>query len=154
MKITQDAALGALFLAVGATALLLAFEYPFGTPSRMGPGFFPVIVGSLLGLTGIAILVRGRLASSEVIKSGRWKPLLIVPFSVALFGLLVEKLGLPLAVLILSVGAATASISFRLSWKAAAGAAAFSAGCALVFVELLGLPIPIVGTWFSAFGGV
>ena len=153
MKISQDTALGGLFLAVGAAALVLALDYPFGTPSRMGPGFFPVIVASLLGLTGIGILARGRLAGSLAIQSGRWKPLIIVPFTVALFGFLVESLGLPLAVMMLVVGTATASVSFKLSWKATAGAAAFSAGCALVFVELLGLPIPIVGTWFPAIGG-
>jgi hypothetical protein len=150
MKISQDAALGSLFVVVGLAALLIALGYPFGTADRMGPGYFPVIISTLLGLTGIAILMRAGLASSESIRPARWMPLVIVPCAVILFGLLVEQLGLFLAVLMLSVGAATASISFRLSWKATAGAAAFSVVCAVVFVKLLGLPIPIVGTWLQA----
>lgn len=154
MKISQDAALGALFFVVGVAALLMALEYPFGTANRMGPGYFPVIISTLLGVTGIAILMRARVGSSESIRPSRWMPLVIVPCAVVLFGLLVEKLGLPLAVLMLAVGAATASVSFRLSWKATAGAAAFSVICAVVFVELLGLPIPIAGTWLQAFGGL
>ncbi|KQX38017.1 hypothetical protein ASD04_10310 [Devosia sp. Root436] len=152
MKISQDTALGGLFAVIGGIALLMAVQYPFGSAGRMGPGFFPVIIATLLGLTGIAILVRARLAASEEITSARWLPLLIVPGAVALFGLLVEKLGLPLAVMLLTVGAATASVGFQLSWKATAGAAAFSAVCALVFVKLLGLPIPIAGSWLPALG--
>lgn len=152
MKITQDAALGGLFVAIGGIALLMALQYPFGTADRMGPGYFPVVVSTLLVLTGTGILVRGRLASSEAIVHARWLPLLIVPGAVALFGLLVEKLGLPLAVMLLTIGAATASVGFQLSWKATAGAAAFSAVCALVFVKLLGLPIPLVGSWLPALG--
>lgn len=150
MKTSQDTALGALFVVVGLAALVMALGYPIGTADRMGPGYFPVIISTLLGLTGVAILIRARLASTESIWPARWTPLVIVPCAVVLFGLLVEPLGLFLGVLMLAVGAATASVSFRLSWKATAGAAAFSVICAVVFVKLLGLPIPIVGTWLQA----
>lgn len=152
VKIRQDAALGSLFVVVGVVALLIALSYPFGTANRMGPGYFPVIISALLTLTGIAILMRAGLGALETIGYVRWMPLLIVPGAICLFGLLIEKLGMPLAVLMLAVGAALASVQFRLSWKATAGAALFSAGCAVVFVELLGLPIPIAGTWLQAFG--
>lgn len=152
MKISQDAALGGLFVVIGVVALLIALGYPFGTASRMGPGYFPVIISTLLTLTGAGILMRARLASSEPIRAARWLPIVIVPVAVLLFGLLVEQLGLPLAVMMLAVGTATASVKFQLSWKAAAGAAAFAAVCAVLFVELLGLPIPIVGSWLQTVG--
>lgn len=152
MKISQDAALGALFVAVGLTALLMALNYPMGTTGRMGPGYFPVIVSTLLSLTGIAILLRARLGSSEAIRPARWAPLAIITAAIALFGLFIERLGLPLAVLLLSVVAATASVRFRLSWKAAAGAVAFSVLCGILFVKMLGVQIPLVGTWLQGFG--
>lgn len=152
MKLSQDAILGTFFTTIGVVFGLIALNYPFGTAGRMGPGYFPVIVSTLLAVTGIAILMRARLATGEPVRAARWLPLVVVPLAVILFGLLVEKLGMPLAVMMLVVIAATASVKFRLNWMATAGAATFSAVCAIVFVELLGLPIPIIGTWLHAIG--
>jgi Tripartite tricarboxylate transporter TctB family. len=111
-----------------------------------------VIISGLLTLVGIAILARGVIASSEGIQVTRWLPLLVVPGAIVLFGLLLDGLGLPLAVLVLLLGAATASVRFRFEWKAAAGAVLFAAICGVLFVRMLGLPIPLVGTWVSVFG--
>lgn len=152
MKTSHDTALGSFFVAIGGVAFLMALDYPFGTTGRMGPGYFPVIVSSMLVLVGVAVLLRGRLAGSPPIGSIRWKPLLIAPAAIALFGLMIEPLGLPLAILLLVIGSATASVKFRLDWKATLGAVAFSALCSAVFIKLLGLPIPLAGSWLRAVG--
>lgn len=152
VKITQDLVQGALFTAIGLVALLMALQYPLGTPNRMGPGFFPLVISSLLVLTGVGILARARMGKSEVIGITRWWPIAIVTIAIIVFGFLLDKLGLPLAVLLLCIGAGTASISFQLNWKAVVGAVAFSAVCGLLFVTLLGLPIPLVGSWLQALG--
>lgn len=152
MKATQDAALGAFFTAIGIVAGAIAITYPIGTPGRMGPGFFPVIVSVLMTLTGMAVLLRAHRTGSPAIEATTWRPVVIVPLMVVAFGLLIDRLGLPLAVLILVVGTAAASVKFEISWKAAAGAAAFSAICALLFVKLLGLPIPLAGSWLPFSG--
>ncbi|QQR38447.1 tripartite tricarboxylate transporter TctB family protein [Devosia rhizoryzae] len=149
MKITQDLVQGALFSIIGLVALVMALQFPLGTPNRMGPGFFPVVISALLLLTGIAILMRGRLGKSEVIAMSRWWPIAIVTVAIIVFGFLLDKLGLPVSVLLLCIGAGTASITFALNWKAVAGAVAFSAACGLLFVTLLGLPIPLVGSWLQ-----
>ena len=152
MKTSQDVALGVFFAAIGIIAGAIALTYPIGTPSRMGPGFFPVIISVLLTLTGMAALLRARRAGSLPVESVTWRPVAIVPLMVVLFGLLIDRLGLPLAVLVLVVGTAAASVKFEIGWKAAAGAAAFSAICALLFVKLLGLPIPLAGSWLPVPG--
>ena len=152
MKITQDAVQGGLFAAIGLAALMMALEFPIGSPSRMGPGFFPVVISTLLTLTGIGILVRARLGSSPAIEVTRWSPAIIVSTAIVVFGFLLDKLGLPLAVLLLCIGAATASVRFELNWKAVAGAVAFSVVCGILFVTLLGLPIPLLGSWLQVFG--
>lgn len=149
MKLGQDVTLGLIFAATGATAGAIAVGYPMGTSGRMGPGYFPVIISALLVLVGIVLLVRSRHDTSEAIRSLPWKPLLIVPGAILLFGLLAEGLGLPLDVLLLTIGCAAASHRFRLTWQAVAGAVAFSAFCTVVFVRLLGLPFPVVGTWLQ-----
>ncbi|MCO5161039.1 MAG: tripartite tricarboxylate transporter TctB family protein [Mesorhizobium sp.] len=152
MKATQDAALGVFFAAIGIAAGAIALTYPFGTPSRMGPGFFPVIISVLMTLTGMAVLLRAYRAGSPAVEPVTWRAVVIIPLMIAAFGLLVDGLGLPLAVLLLVVGTAAASVKFELSWKAAAGAAAFSAICALLFVKVLGLPIPLAGSWLPFSG--
>jgi putative tricarboxylic transport membrane protein len=152
LKLTQDAVQGGLFAAIGLTALAIALNYPLGTPGRMGPGFFPVAISGLLSLTGIAIIVRGWLGNSETIRFGRWVPIIIVSCAILAFGFLLDKLGLPLSVLFLCVAAGSASIKFALDWKVLAAAVAFSALCGVIFITLLGLPIPVFGSWLSGSG--
>ncbi len=153
MKITQDALLGSLFVAVGATALIIALDYPIGSAGRMGPGYFPVIVATLLTVVGLGILLRARMGASEPITVARWLPVVVVSAAIVLFGLMIERLGLPAAVFLLCAVAALASVKFELAWKPIAGAAAFAAFCGLLFVRLLGLPLPIVGTWLQPLFG-
>ncbi|MFH1797175.1 MAG: tripartite tricarboxylate transporter TctB family protein [Pseudomonadota bacterium] len=152
MKATQDVALGAFFAAIGIVAGAIALTYPIGTPSRMGPGFFPVIISVLMTLTGMAVLLRAHRAGSPAVEAITWRPVVIVPLMVVVFGLTIDGLGLPLAVFVLVVGTAAASVKFEISWKAAAGAVAFSAICALLFVKVLGLPIPLAGSWLPFSG--
>lgn len=152
VNIRQDTILGSFFIIIGVTAFLMALQYPFGTTSRMGPGYFPVLISVLLSFTGLAILVRGRIRETALLEAGRLKPLAIVLVAVVIFGFFIDKLGMPLSIFALLLVAATASVKFALSWKATVGAAAFSALCGLIFVRLLGLPIPMIGTWLQAFG--
>lgn len=152
MKLSQDVLLGLFFSIIGAVSAWIAWSYPFGTSSRMGPGYFPIIVSSLLLLTGLLVLLRARLTGSEAIPTIRWRPLVLVPVAILIFGLVMENLGLPLAVFLLVVLSATASVKFRFGWKAFAGSVAFAGLCSVVFVELLGLPIPIIGNWLQGLG--
>jgi putative tricarboxylic transport membrane protein len=149
MKIGQDSILGLFFAVIGCIALWIAIQYPFGTAGRMGPGYFPVIVSSLLALTGIGVLVRSIYASGDALAAINWKALVLVPAAVVVFGLAVEPLGFLPGVLLLLVLSAATSVKFRLDWKAAAGALVFSGVCTVLFVKLIGLPMPVLGTWLQ-----
>ena len=63
MKLTlannKDVWAGVMLITIGAAAILVARNYPFGTALRMGPGFFPVILGGLLIVFGLTILAVG-----------------------------------------------------------------------------------------------
>ena len=48
-----------MLIAIGAVAMFIARNYPFGTALRMGPGYFPMVLGGLLILFGLAILASG-----------------------------------------------------------------------------------------------
>ncbi len=56
---------GALMIAIGLGAIIQGRQYPIGTLSRMGPGFFPVALGAILAFTGLAILVSARFAARK-----------------------------------------------------------------------------------------
>jgi putative Mn2+ efflux pump MntP len=134
---------GIVLIAIGATALFLAREYPLGTIVRMGPGYFPTLLGALLVLFGTYLLVKG-LRSTERIEAG-WSPraLIVLPLSLALFGFLMDRAGLVAALAALVVGSAAAGREFRpVEVVLLAGfLIAFSAG---VFVWSLGLPYPVL----------
>ncbi|WP_416798663.1 tripartite tricarboxylate transporter TctB family protein [Ciceribacter azotifigens] len=149
MKVVQDTLLGFFFTLTGCVALSMAWQYPFGTSGRMGPGYFPVIVSGLLVVTGIGVIIRSMAASGDTVAQVRWKPLLLVPGSVVVFGLAVEPLGLFAAVLLMLVISAATSSKFRWNWTALAGALLFAGLCCLLFVQLIGLPMPLVGTWLQ-----
>ena len=48
-----------MLIAIGAAAIFVARNYPFGTALRMGPGYFPVVLGGLLIVFGLAVLAIG-----------------------------------------------------------------------------------------------
>jgi len=99
----KDLFAGLLFLVVGVAAVLIARGYPVGSTSRMGPGYFPILVGSLLILVGI--VVAGRSLTTEPDPIGRiaFKPLLLVLGAVLLFAASIEKLGLASAILLVVI---------------------------------------------------
>jgi predicted MFS family arabinose efflux permease len=84
---------GMMFLGIGAGAIFGARSYPFGNTLRMGPGYFPTMLGWILVVFGIYVMVRG-LRSDEKIRSN-WsvRALIVLPISMILFGVLMELAG-------------------------------------------------------------
>ena len=84
-----------------------------------------------------------------ILKKFAWKPILIICASVAAFGLLLPGAGMVIALIILTLGCATASNRFCLDRTNILITAGLTVFCVLVFVKGLGLPMPILGTWFG-----
>lgn len=55
----SDVISGLVFVAFGAAFAGTALTYEFGRAVRMGPGYMPFVLGSVLVLLGIAIVVDG-----------------------------------------------------------------------------------------------
>ena len=66
----RDVWAGAMLIATGATSVIIARDYPFGSSLRMGPGYFPSVLGGLLILFGLYLVAQG-LRSNEKIE-GNW----------------------------------------------------------------------------------
>lgn len=137
---------GILFVSLGIAAIVISSNYSLGTAARMGPGYFPRILGIMLILLGSIIALRGVRINGEAIPAWKWRPLLVVLGSVVLFGAIVQSVGILISTVILIVSASAASHEFR--WKEAlvigVGLAVVSVG---VFVVGLKLVLPIWPTF-------
>ena len=63
----KDFWIGALFLFFGLVAVVVARDYPMGTAGRMGPAYFPTMLGSLLILIGAIAVIRSFLHDGEAV---------------------------------------------------------------------------------------
>jgi hypothetical protein len=138
----KDFCAGALFVAVGVATVLLSTRYTLGTAARMGPGYFPRMLGILLIVLGGVLAARGFKFSGSGFTPFRWRPALVVLGSVVLFGAIVRPLGVALSTVILIVAASAASHEFRPRESLVVGVllAALAVG---VFVVGLQLQLPI-----------
>jgi Tripartite tricarboxylate transporter TctB family len=148
MRNPKDFWAGVIYIAFGLIAVIIARDYGMGTALRMGPGYFPTVLGGLLILIGIIALVRSFLQAGTPLGGFAVKALLIIVGSSLLFALIVREIGLLIALPILIIMSSYASVHFR--WPTtltlAAGITIF---CVLVFTKGLGVPLPLLGSWLG-----
>jgi hypothetical protein len=138
----KDFLAGLIFVAFGVAAIVLGAAYPLGTAARMGPGYFPRILGILLIVLGGALAARALRLKGTPLPGWKWRPVLVVLASVVVFGIVLTRAGLVLSTIALIVAASAASTEFR--WKEALASGVLLAALATgVFVYGLKLLIPI-----------
>jgi hypothetical protein len=96
IKSEKDFFSGLLFTELGIVFVWGAFGYKMGVAGRMGPAFFPLILGSLMTILGVVIAFKALAAKTEGgdrIGSWAWRPLVFVLSSNLVFGVLLG--GLP-----------------------------------------------------------
>jgi putative tricarboxylic transport membrane protein len=139
---------GLMLIALGGGAVFIARNYQFGSSLRMGPGYFPIILGGALVMFGVYFLIQGLRAGAEKLEeSWSLRALIILPLSLVLFGLLIDRAGFIPAMLALIIGSATASSQFKIV-EVLVFAVFMTAMCVVVFVWALGLPYELItGIW-------
>jgi hypothetical protein len=131
-----------MFCGFAVVALLASRGYSLGTAGKMGPGYFPLLLGAVLLGLGFILIGRSLMIDGEPMARLHVLPIAIIAFAVALFGVMIEPLGLVVTLAVLTMVTAWAGTDFRFGETAVLTIAliAFSIG---VFVYLLGLPISI-----------
>lgn len=139
---------GIIFLFFGLAAVIIGLEYPMGTAGRMGPAYFPSVLGGLLTLVGLVGVIRSFLRSGEAVGKFHIREIVLILSAVILFGFLMRGAGLVPAAIVLVLMSAYASPKFTWgpSLLLAGGLAVFAV---VVFVKLLGLPMPVLGPWLG-----
>jgi hypothetical protein len=137
---------GLLFISLGILAIWVGSRYALGTAARMGPGYFPRILGIMLISLGAIITFRGIRWDGERIPAFRWRPTIVVLASVVIYGILIGWLGIAISTVLLIVGASAASHEFRFKESVIAGL--LLSGLAVgVFVVGLSVQLPIWPTF-------
>jgi len=140
---------GMLYIVFGASAVLIARDYEMGNAFKMGPGYFPTMLGGLLMLIGLLAMWRAFWQPGTPIGTFTCKGLLLVLASTLVFGLVVRGAGLLIALPLLVLVSASASVRFR--WgPSLALALGLTVFCTLVFLKGLGVPLPLLGAWFGS----
>ncbi|MWB79180.1 tripartite tricarboxylate transporter TctB family protein [Pseudooceanicola sp. 216_PA32_1] len=92
-KLNRDALSGLLLFLIGAAFAYRAVSYGVGSAARMGPGYFPIMLGIALMCVGGAIGIGGlRRASAPLIIP--WRELILIVLSVASFAICIGRFGL------------------------------------------------------------
>jgi hypothetical protein len=139
----KDFLAGLVFLAFGATAIVVARDYPFGTAMRMGSGYFPTVLGAILVGFGAFLISRGARSKERAALTWGWKPLACIVASMLLFGFLLPRLGLVPALIALFFTAAAGGREFRLK-EVLALTTVMTLFAVVVFVYVLKLPFQLI----------
>lgn len=140
----KDFAAGVIYVLAGAGFGIGAINYKVGDAARMGPGYFPLMIGILLTVIGFVTLFGAvrRTAVEEKVKAPHLRTIAWILGSVVLFGLLLQPAGLIASLAVLIIVSSLASHEF--AWKGALANTVvlilFSVG---VFVKGIDLLIPL-----------
>lgn len=139
---------GLIYVALGLAAMYIARDYEMGSATRMGPGYFPTLLSGLLALIGVASLVRSFYSDGSPVGTLALKATLLVCGGTVLFALLLRGAGLIVSIIALVLISSFASVRFR--WgPAVLLAVGLTVFCVVVFLRGLGVPMPLVGSWFG-----
>jgi hypothetical protein len=139
---------GVLFIITGLLFVLLSRQYTLGTAAKMGPGYFPTILGGLMALLGLGIMLPAFAKRSPELRVPKieFKMVFLVLLAVAVYAATLPKLGFIVALFLLILISSTASHEFKLRTTLIASVVLLGFSW-LVFVKGLELQFPFL-PWF------
>jgi len=110
----KDFLAGLLMICIGAIGFYMALSYQFGSSLRMGPGYFPRVLGGILITFGLYVAIRGLRTGEKVEGIWGWKPLALICASLVVFGWLMDRVGMIPSLVVLFLISALAGHEFKL----------------------------------------
>ncbi len=143
----KDVLAGSAFIGFGLAFAIGATTYEIGTALRMGPGYFPLVLGGLLALLGVVIIAKAFIASEGAeIGPVPWKAAGLIVAALLFFGATIRGLGVvpsvfmtallagwsghrpgAVAPVVIAIGLTTLSV--------------------IIFIVALQLRLPLLGPW-------
>ncbi|MGQ0547608.1 MAG: tripartite tricarboxylate transporter TctB family protein [Betaproteobacteria bacterium] len=149
IKGPKDFWAGLMFIGTGLFFVVwAAVHYQMGSAVRMGPAYFPAVLGGLLAVLGMIILASSFAVAGPRVPAFHFRPLLLVLASCIAYGYLMKPLGMVLATAIMIFIAALGGHEFK--WKEMTLLTiALIVFSVVVFVKGLTLPFPLWPERFS-----
>ena len=146
-RYNRDFFAGLFYILLGTLGMFMARDYPFGSALRMGPGYFPSVLGGMMIAFGVAVMAMG-VKNNEKMKAGwSFRALIVLPLSTVVFGVMMEEAGFIPALLVLIPLSAAAGREFKVV-EIALLTIGLTVLSTLLFIKGLGLPYPLIkGLW-------
>ena len=159
IKSQKDFFSGLMFMGVGIAFAWGATTYTVGTGARMGPGYFPLMLGILLAIIGAVMAFKATVVETvggDKIGKWAWKPLVFILLANFTFGVLlgglpgigVPAMGLIIAIYALTIIAGMAGDQFSLK-SSIILATALAIGSYAAFIWALKLQIQVWPTFIT-----
>ena len=134
---------GIMLIAIGAASIFIARGYPFGSTMRMGPGYFPSVLGGILLLFGIYVMIIGLRRGEKIAVHCSLRALIVLPLSLIAFGVLMTYAGFIPAMAALIFGSASAGREFKVV-EVLLLTVILTGLSVAIFIWGLGLPYPLI----------
>lgn len=160
IKSQKDFYSGLMFMVIGTAFGAGATNYSLGTGARMGPGYFPLILGVLLAILGSSITFKSLMSQTldgDKVGAFAWKPLFFIILSNLVFGACIgglpsiglPPLGLILGIILLTFIASYAGDEFKFK-EIAILSVILCALSYVAFILLLKLQFPVWPSFLKA----
>ena len=143
LRSNKDFWAGIMLIVTGAASIFVARDYPFGSTMRMGPGYFPSMLGAILALFGIYVTITGLRRGEKIAVHCSLRALVVLSLSLVAFGFLMTYAGFLPALAVLIFGSASAGREFKFV-EVLLLTVILTGLSVAVFIWGLGLPYPLI----------
>jgi len=143
LRNNKDFWAGLMLILTGAASFLIARNYPFGSTTRMGPGYFPSMLGGILALFGLYVMVAGLRTGEKIAMHCSLRALIVLPLALVGFGILMTYSGFIPALALLIFGSAFAGREFKFV-EVLLLTLILTGLSVVIFIWGLGLPYPLI----------
>ena len=142
VKSPRDFGAGLLFIVIGLGGFWFGRNLNIGVASRMGPGYFPMMLSGLIAAIGLLTIAKSFTLEGPELEKPQLRPLFFIVLSMLAFGYLIERIGLALSVavmIIIATFARRAKFNVKETLALAIGMGIFAV---CVFIYGLGQSLP------------
>lgn len=142
IKSPKDFWAGLMFIAFGLFFLVVARNYQMGSAVRMGPAYFPTVLGGIMAVLGGIVFFQSLVLEGAKMPKFSFKPIFFISLSLILFGYLLKPLGFILSLVILTFVSAFGGHEYKTK-EVTILTVVLIIFSVLVFVKGLTLPFPL-----------